>query len=428
MAVPQEPLLNGNENTTQTRQNSSPKATRTRQLNGSPTQPQDEGYYLRVSITTLDKNRRDPVFKFKAITNLPRYRNSSYPLVERSYIEFERLYNALTYSNPECIVPALPFSSSSYQATEDDERRVKHSMQQWVNRVAINPVLCHDEELRSFIETDFAFIPATKPRKRTSSFRLKFSSDIRDEDKALTHAKSVAHSLEGHFLDTAKASQKLAGYRKGLATFNTDLGTKSIAMGTIEKHPPLSNGLRKFGKTLQIISERQKLQAISEAAALGDFFSYYAINSHVVKETLANRLRIISEHDDAVKTTISKRRYIERLKSSTNIKSDKVTEALEDLEYAKSYEQNLDARVKRVTKNLHNELKIYEKNRAQDFFNAVKEYVKKQILFEKQQLKEWENLRPDIKAITKRNMHIYAFEDEKLDAKAIAERLSSTYM
>jgi len=56
-----------------------------------------------------------------------------------------------------------------------------------------------------------------------------------------------------------------------------------MAMGTLEKHRLLSNGLRKFGKALQIISEKQRLQAISEAAALGDFFSYYAINSHVVK-------------------------------------------------------------------------------------------------------------------------------------------------
>jgi hypothetical protein len=39
---------------------------------------------------------------------------------------------------------------------EEDERKVKHSMKQWIDRVAMNPVLCHDEELRSFIETDFA--------------------------------------------------------------------------------------------------------------------------------------------------------------------------------------------------------------------------------------------------------------------------------
>ncbi|CAJ0766551.1 9618_t:CDS:1, partial [Entrophospora sp. SA101] len=59
---------------------------------------------------------------------------------------------------------------------------------------------------------------------------------------------------------------------------------------------------------------------------------------------------------------------------------------------AKNYEQNLDARVKRVTKKLHSELEIYENNRAQDFMAAIQEYIKKQILFEKQQLKEWEKL------------------------------------
>lgn len=68
MAVPQEPVLNGNENTTQTYQFSSPKAARTKQQlkNDSSTQSQD-GDYLHISITTLDRNRRDPVFKFKAI-------------------------------------------------------------------------------------------------------------------------------------------------------------------------------------------------------------------------------------------------------------------------------------------------------------------------------------------------------------------------
>jgi len=40
-------------------------------------------------------------------------------------------------------------------------------------------------------------------------------------------------------------------------------------------------------------------------------------------------------------------------------------------------------------------------------------------------LKEWEDLKPDIKAITKCNMHICVFGDEKLDAKAVAERLST---
>ncbi|CAG8784874.1 4736_t:CDS:2 [Gigaspora margarita] len=428
MAVPQEPSASVNEGLNQTRQVTTNKVSRPRQRNDPlPQPPQDEGYYLRISITTLDKNRRDPVFKFKAITNLPRFKHTSYSHLERTYNEFERLYNSLSYSNPECIVPALPFSATSYQGTEEDERRVKNAMQQWVNRVSMNPILCHDEELRSFIETDFAFIPATKPRKRSGSFIFSFSSEVKDDDMDLAQAKSTSHALEGHFIEISKNVQKLAKSRKGLAICNSEVGIKSHALGTVEKHPPLSNGLRRLGKTLQIISELQKSQAISEAAALGDFFSYYAVNARIVKETLSNRLRIISEHENAVKETISKKRYMERLKSSTSIKTDKVDEALKDFKYAENYEQNLDARVKRVTKNLHSELQNYENNRTQDFIKSIKEYVNKQIMFEKQQLKELENLRPDINAITKRNVRTYTLGEEELSARAVAEKLSITF-
>ncbi|RHZ79311.1 hypothetical protein Glove_149g43 [Diversispora epigaea] len=425
MAVP-DLSINGNESSPQSRQVASNKvASRTKQRNGISQQPtQDEGYYLKITITALDKSRRDPLFKFKVLSNLPRFRNSSYHQVERSYVEFERLYNSLTYSNPECIVPALPFATTSYQTIEDEERKIKYTMQLWLNRVSMNPVLCHDEELRSFIETNFAFIPTIRPRKRTGNFRFKFSSDSRDDDLKLVQAKSLAHSLEGHFLDIAKITQKLGKSRKALAQYNAEFGGKSLAMGTVERHPPLSNGLRKLGKTLQIISELQQAQATTEIAAIGDFFGYYAVNALVVRETLNNRLRIMSEHDNAVKTTISRRRYIERLKSSTNIKSEKVDEALEELDEAKNYEQTLDARAKRVTSNLHSELKIYEENRFHDFIGAMREYVKKQITFEKQQLKEWENLRPDINAITKRNIKVHVLTDEQLTPRAIAEKLS----
>ncbi|CAJ0878750.1 12944_t:CDS:2 [Entrophospora sp. SA101] len=407
MAVPQEPSFNENENDPQTTtaKNSSPS----KQIKPISTpNSQDDGYNLSVVVTTLDKSRREP-------TNLPKYKQTTYSSVERSYIELERLYNSLSYSNPECIVPALPHPTTSYQATEEDERRVKSAMQLWFNRISSNPVLRNDKELRSFIETDFAFVPSTKPRRRTGPFRFGFSSDIRDDDMKLAEAKSLANIFENHFFDNAKSVQKLARYRKGLSIYNSDLGSKFAAMGTVEKHPPLAHGLRRLGKTLQVVGELQQLQAVSEAAALGDFFSYYAMNSHAAKETLSNRLKIISEHDDAVKTTISKRRYIERLKSSTSIKQ----------ENAKNYEQNLDARVKRVTKKLHSELEIYENNRAQDFMAAIQEYIKKQILFEKQQLKEWEKLKPDVDLITNKNMVVHIYEKEELDPRAIAERLST---
>lgn len=51
-----------------------------------------------------------------------------------------------------------------------------------------------------------------------------------------------------------------------------------------------------------------------------------------MKETLQQRTSVLEEHQAAVKTTITKRRHIERLKASSNIRPDRVDEALEEME------------------------------------------------------------------------------------------------
>ncbi|CAG8463424.1 8737_t:CDS:2 [Paraglomus occultum] len=426
MAVVEEPFINNTAGQGRQDSTTSQKIPRTKPIKNDATPPQQEDEYLRVTVTSLDRTKRDPIFKLKATTNMSKFKQKTYQLVERTYTEFERLYDSMTYANPECIVPALPSPASSFAASDEDERRVKRSVQQWLNRIASNPILRHDEELRSFVETSFTFIPTSKPRKRSSGFRLKFSTrTVQDDDHVLTNAKAVATVLEGYMLESTKAVQKLAKSRKSMAVCNTDLGMKAITFATSEQHPPLSSGFRKLGKMLQSIAELQHAQASVEVAILGDFFAYYAINARVVKETLSNRIRITTEYETAKKNTISKRRYIERLKASTSIKPERVDDALEDLEYAKSYEENLGARLIHVTKNLHNELTVYEENRTQDFLNVFKEFAKKQILYEKQQLKAWEDLRPDINAITKKSMRVHALGDEDLNPRAVAERLST---
>lgn len=71
MAVP-DPLVTGNESAPQNRQVTSNKvASRTKQRNGTTQQPtQDEGYYLKMTITVLDKSRRDPLFRFKVFVRI----------------------------------------------------------------------------------------------------------------------------------------------------------------------------------------------------------------------------------------------------------------------------------------------------------------------------------------------------------------------
>jgi hypothetical protein len=110
------------------------------------------------------------------------------------------------------------------------------------------------------------------------------------------------------------------------------MGNKLINVATTEAHPPLGNALRKVGRTWHSVADLDQAQAISECVVIGDSLGYQGMNARSAKETLLQRTSVLEEYQAAVKTTISKRRHIERLKASSNIRPERVDNALEDME------------------------------------------------------------------------------------------------
>jgi hypothetical protein len=110
------------------------------------------------------------------------------------------------------------------------------------------------------------------------------------------------------------------------------MGNKLVNVATTETHPPIANAMRKLGRTWHTLADLDQAQAISECVILSDSLGYQGLNSRSAKETLQQRTAVLEEYQAAVKSAISKRRHIERLKASTNIRPEKVDEALEDLE------------------------------------------------------------------------------------------------
>jgi hypothetical protein len=110
------------------------------------------------------------------------------------------------------------------------------------------------------------------------------------------------------------------------------MGNKLLNVATTEAHPPLGNALRKTGRTWHTVADLDQAESISECVILGDCLGYQGLNARSAKETLQQRTAVLEEYQAAVKTAISKRRNIERLKSSSNIRSERVDEALEELE------------------------------------------------------------------------------------------------
>jgi hypothetical protein len=135
--------------------------------------------------------------------------------VSRSYLEFQQFYESVIHSNPQTIIPALPLAQSSAPTDEEDDRLVKIMLQRWITRVCEDPILLHDEDVRSFIENDFGYQPTPRPRRKTSGGFSLIRRGVPDEDEELQRARFELTKLETQFFDTAKAVDKLSVARKG---------------------------------------------------------------------------------------------------------------------------------------------------------------------------------------------------------------------
>ncbi|PFH51397.1 hypothetical protein AMATHDRAFT_142590 [Amanita thiersii Skay4041] len=352
--------------------------------------------YLRVRITGLDRNRRDILIKLDAQTNLSNFTGHSYRNVSRSYYEFQQLYDAIFHSNPQTIIPALPLAQTSAPTDEEDDRLVKIMLQRWITRVCEDPILIHDEDLRSFIENDFGYQPIPRPRRKASSGFSLMRRWVPDEDEELQRARFELTKLEGLFFEAAKAVDKLSITRKSLASTHAEMGNRLINVATGEAHPPLANAVRKVGRTWHSLADLDHAQAISECVILGDSLGYQGMNARSAKDTLQMRTSVLEEYQAAVKVTISKRRQIERLKASSNIRPERVDEALEEMEEANKYEQVLARRAEGISQNLHRALQTHNRHANDDITAALIEHVRSSIMYERQLLRELEALRGDV--------------------------------
>ncbi|KAJ8296205.1 Vacuolar protein sorting-associated protein 17 [Rhodotorula toruloides] len=362
--------------------------------------PQQREGFIRIRIMGLERNRRDIYIKFNAETNLPNFHHSSYRSISRSYGEFMSLVSALSVTCPQSIIPALPLAQTSAASDEEDDRLIKAAFQKWVVRVMSDPAVVRDEEMRSFIESDFGYTARSRKKSSAASFSFSRSSRLPGElDDPLTLAKISMSRLESTFHDTAKTIDRVSKTRRAAATSVNDLGDQLNTFALAESYAPLAAGFKRLARSVKVDADLLAVQSIQEQITLGDMFVYQSANAKSAKETLSGRDAVADEHRQAVKSSISKRRNIEKLKSASSLRADKVNEALEDLDEAQRYEETLARRLQGISTNLQPSLTRHSIDTHSDLLSALLEHARQTLLCEKQRLKEFELLRPDVKAI-----------------------------
>ncbi|KIX09522.1 uncharacterized protein Z518_00602 [Rhinocladiella mackenziei CBS 650.93] len=349
-------------------------------------------YKLQAKVTALERTgRKDPVIRFDVHTNLPKFRTTQFRDVRRTHSEFVKLAEHLISSNPEALVPAVPPSLTSAGAgTDEDEARVKQSIQRWLNCVCSNDALMRDEEMVFFVESDFGYSPVVRMKQPATGVRRKVIKQFApppDDTPELHEARPMVKMFYLGSLDTTL----------GLA--ESSLGEKMGQMHVQETHPGLSTAYRKLGRIIQTCGDYHAAQGTAEATTLGDPLTYHSSDAFIVKETLTNRHILLRELIQAEASRRSKETAVQRLKSSSNVRRDKVDEAISALDEALSQENYLRSKTQRVTANLLLEKRKWFERTSNEFLFSLREYVLRQIEAERRTLATLESVRPDIRAI-----------------------------
>ncbi|RKP24780.1 Phox homologous domain-containing protein, partial [Syncephalis pseudoplumigaleata] len=283
-----------------------------------------------VKIAQVDRTRREAVYVIDFTTNLRQYKQSSYVGVRREYSEFARLYQHLVAAYPGCITPTLPSPRSSATDVAWNDEEVSAALEQFLGRVAVHPMLCVDILLQQFIEQDTTArmtalsspqLAPVKPRQLPGA-----------DSPFYTKQQMLAQTTEKEMSMGSRAVEKMAQMRKGLVVAHVDLASKAVHMGGTEDDPPLANGLSKLGKCLQEVGDIHQLQAETEAVVLGDFLNYQMHNAHCVYEVLDNRKQLFEDHATAVERVEKRKHTLQQLKSSVNIRQERVNDAVAELE------------------------------------------------------------------------------------------------
>ncbi|KAF9908024.1 Vacuolar protein sorting-associated protein 17 [Linnemannia zychae] len=348
--------------------------------------------YLHITIPDTDRRGKDGMFILSVQTNMPRYKRQSYQNITRSYLEFVRLREHLVAEHPEALVPVLPPERSLVSASD------VQSMRLFLERISRHPVLSQDIELQMFIESEFGFLPPAKPKmilgKLLNIGVKRFSSSggaalsLGDTDDEFEEERAVATKLETKLQGVIKSLDKEIKARRDFSSKEAELATVSNTWAANESLPELARTFKLLAKPLDGMAKASKAQVGGDATVLGSFLDYKLQHVQTLSGALDYRLSVVGEYEAAIKSTESKRKTMERLRSSTNINPEKVTDSIDDLEDATLFEGNMRRRMEQVSSALTKDMEGYRVQSQEDLLRALRQYSQRQIGFEKAKLEE----------------------------------------
>lgn len=364
-------------------------------------------YKFIVKVTALERvgnttnQRENPIVIFDLSTDVPSFRKQQHRGVKKTADEFRELFKYLAAAVQETFVPSLPATCSSYGPnTDEDRNKTMKNYQQWLERLASDPVLLNNEEVAFFVQSDFNTYspinsPPTQPASGLKRKTLKQLAPPYDEVLELAEFRPLVKGAHGLAQEIQSKLSKASKQRRLLAQEETALGQ---GFTTLQHESNSHSGLyKRFGRVLAAAGDLDSVVSTLEVATFADAMGWLVKDTYVVKEALTNRHLIMRELLQAQQSSRTKQENARKLRAKRDASPLKIDEVLRALRAATQLEQDLTVRQRRITNNMllmrSQWLQWYESFVT----SAIKEFTLRKIEYERKKLTLLERIRHDVR-------------------------------
>ncbi|XP_050421935.1 sorting nexin-2 isoform X2 [Adelges cooleyi] len=382
----------------------------------------NENGFIKISISETTKVGEGMssyvAYRVVTHTNVAMFKNTNMAVLRR-FSDFLGLHNKLTekYLRNGRLIPPAPQKnvlsttrikisgnqSDQTTSTEFIEKR-RLSLERFLKRIALHPVLRNDKAFCDFLEQDCELPKATNTSALSSAGVMRLFNKVgetvnkitykMDENEPWFEEKEVQiENLDSQLRNLHGAVESLVINRKELAHASGSFAKSAAVLSNCEEHTGLSRALSQLADVESVRTE----QANTDFSIFCELLKDYIGLIGAVKDVFHERVKVYQNMQHAQMILSKKREQKTKLELTGRL--DKVgTVANEVTEWEAKLSRCQDE-FDQISKTIKIEFEQFEINRIKEFKTVISSYLEEMISHQTQIIKHWQAFIPEAKAI-----------------------------
>uniref|UniRef100_A0A061QU72 Sorting nexin-1/2 n=1 Tax=Tetraselmis sp. GSL018 TaxID=582737 RepID=A0A061QU72_9CHLO len=383
-----------------------------------PEGPRDFDIYVTDPVKQGDGVGAYVSYKVWTKTRLQQFKNSENEVIRR-YKDFDWLFHRLQSTNRGVFVPAIPEKNavSKISATTDFIEGRRRGLQSFINKVAEHPVLKYNSTLQLFLEgseiewrTEVDRVNSQeknvgsklsetlqffKDLQHSASNIVSGKSDDEEEDPEYLKVKEYITLLEGHLSEAHRQAMRLTKKQSKMADALAGFGSSSQALSVMEDGH-VKDAFQLLGSKSEELAKTIQEETLQLGVKFEEPLKEFCRMVKCVKAVMADRSSALAMYQQCKQDVWAKRNKLTKLKGTPGVKEEKVSHAERDLNEATSNAEKAKEEYDVIVGRMNDELVRFQKERAADIGEVLKEFALAQAKLASDTAKAWQQVIPQI--------------------------------